>query len=124
MMIFLFWFIRLACFTGFILSLTVVNIFGFWSGVFTVLGVFAAIEIYGLGLLRHETIKGLPSFFILLRALQFVIFLLTDGIMWQHLAVHTGWDIFVFVLFIIDNRYQFIEKEDINTKAKTTVRRN
>ena len=123
MMKFLFWFIRIICLIGFIGSLTVVRIFNVWSGIFTVLGVLAALNIYVMGLLSHETYKSLPSFFILMRFFQLVILLLTDGIMWQHLAVHAGWDVFVFVMFVVDNRYTFIEKEDINTKAKTSIRR-
>jgi hypothetical protein len=86
--------------------------------------VFAAIDVYVIGLLKHETIKGLPSLFFLIRFFQFVIQLLTDGIMWQHLAIHAAFDGLVVFLFIVDNRYTFIEKEDINTKAKTLVRRN
>lgn len=121
---FLFWFIRLVCLTGLIISMTIVNIFNLWSGLFTVLGVIAALNIYVMGLVSHETLKSLPSFFILMRFFQLVILLLTDGIMWQHLAIHTGWDVFTFILFVIDNRYTFIEKEDINTKAKTFIRRN
>jgi len=104
--------------------LTVVNIFNIWSGLFTILGVVAAFNIYVMGLIDHETPnrKNLPSFFILMRFFQFVIFLLVDGIMWQHLAIHVGWDVFTFIMFAIDNRYTFIEKEDVNTKAKTLIR--
>jgi len=105
--------------------MTVVSIHGVWSGLFTVIGVFAAFNLYVIGIISHESInmRSIPSFWLLLRAFQLVIFLLTDDIMWQYLAVHVGWDIVTFILFYIDGRYSFIEKEDINTKAKTMIRR-
>ena len=122
---FLFWLIRIMCLAGLIGNLTIVNIYNFWSGLITVLGLIAAVNIYVMGLLGHEaSTKSLPSLFILMRFFQWVIILLTGSSVWLQVTIHSAWDALTFVLFIIDNRYDFIEKEDINTKAKTSVRRN
>ena len=120
---FLFWFIRLVCLTGFIMSMTLVNIFDIWSGLFTILGLFAAFNVYVVGLIAREHNRGLPSIWILFRFFQFAIWFLSEDIMWQHLAIYIGWDIFVMTLYIIDKRYTFIEKETDRSQAKTSIRR-
>ena len=118
---FLFWLIRFFCITFFLSSFVIIDIHDFASFIFHLVGWFAAINIYLMGLISCERNKSLPTFFIYLRIIQFIIFLTTDSIYYLILVIYISLDVVVFTLFIIDLRYDFVLKELGVKNTKTTV---
>lgn len=124
MLLFLFWLIRILCLVAFIVNLVVVNVNSFYSLLYLIFGFLASVNIYGLGLLAHETYKNLPSAFILFRLLQLLLLISTKCISWYYLGIHVGLDIIVFALFVYDNKYDFILKLENDENIKTIVVRD
>lgn len=123
MMLFLFWFIRIACLVCFLINIIVVDVHNLSTFIFFIFGLIASVNIYGMGLLAHETYKSLPSLFILFRGIQLLLIISTKQIEWRYLALYVILDIFVFVLFVYDNKYQFVLKEEGAQNVKTIVDR-
>lgn len=123
MMLFLFWFIRICCVIGMAVNLVVVDVHNLPSLIFTIFGIIASVNIYGMGLLSHETYKSLPSLFILFRVIQLLLLLSTKCVAWYYLAIYAAIDVFVFALFVYDNKYQFILKLRGDASVKTVITR-
>jgi len=131
---FSFWFLRFLCLAGFAVSVTFINIHNFASAIFHIFGLFAALNIYILGLITHETLglhiqgeevpsgkRSLPSVWIIFRVFQLVIMLVTDAAIWYYLVAYVTADIVVFVALILDRRYDMILVPQGGKAKKTTV---
>jgi len=122
MLLFSFWLIRLLCVIGIGINLVFIDIHDFASLIFTVLSLLAAFDLYIWGLYGRENYDDLPSLFILFRAIQFGIFLVTDSIMCLYMVVYAGFDALVFILYIVDRRWcDFILKPAGETNIKTKI---
>lgn len=122
-MLFLFWFIRVACLVCFLVNIVVVDVHNLATFGFLIFGIGASVNIYGMGLLAHETYKSLPSLFILFRGIQLLLVISTRQIEWRYLVLYVILDIFVFTVFVYDNKYQFLLKEEGAKSVKTIVDR-
>jgi hypothetical protein len=119
----LFWFVRISCIAGFIVNLVVIDVHNPASFAVFVAGMAASINIYFMGLVAHETYRSLPSIFILFRLIQFGLIFATKCISLQYMALYAGIDLFVFVIFVIDNKYfKFILVPADHKQDKTEVR--
>jgi len=119
---------------GFAVSVTFINIHSFASAIFHIFGLFAALDIYVVGLIRHETLglhiqgeevpnskRSYPSIWILFRVFQLLIMLVTDMSIWYYVVIYVISDLIVFTAFVLDRRYDMILVPHGEKVKKTTV---
>jgi len=131
---FTFWLLRFLCLAGFAVSVTFINIHNFASAIFHIFGLFAALNLYVEGLIRHENLglhiqgeetpsskRSLPAAWISFRVFQLLILAVTDAVIWYYIVVYVVTDLVVFVAFILDRRYDMILIPQGEKAKKTTV---
>jgi len=130
---FTFWLVRFLCLAGFAISVTFINIHNFASAMFHIFGLFAALNIYVEGLLKHELLgvrvqgedmpsgeRSKPAAWISFRIFQLLILLVTDTSKWPYLVVYVAADVIVFAAFVLDSRYNMMLVPQ-GTKVKKTI---
>jgi len=130
---FTFWLLRFLCLAGFAISVTFINIHNFASAIFHIFGLFAALDIYVGGLIRHETLglhvqgedapsskRSLPAAWISFRIFQLLIIVVTGTASWYYIVIYVTADLVVFIALILDRRYDMILVPQ-GEKAKKTV---
>lgn len=116
------WLIRVLAVVSFVVNVTYLEITGFSSIIFIILGIISCVILYPWGVFTRENNRKIPGLFILFRVLQGLLVLTLHSMAIHYFVVYLLLDAIFFCLLMYDGRYRFILREP-RDETKVKVRR-
>lgn len=120
--LFLFWLLRACALVFSIVNLVYIDVKGFSSYLYILLGIIVCLNLYAWGIFTRETGRKAPTIFILFRLLQGLLAFVFEAMEMRYWLVHIMLDGLFYAILLYDGKYTFVLRKPID-QSRVKVRK-